>query len=284
MRLKMLVSLKDETQNILSKYKDFLEVHEFEDGEELRNFLEGADAPECEKIQKRREMLLIAATDETIALGKKLSVATAAYLNPKISGQSLSGVEYLIEGFEEADVPFLEKVWQRFHHIPWIIAETPRCIIRELSLEDMDALFELYSDKELTRYTETLFNYDEETKYQRAYINNMYRFFGYGMWLVFLKESGELIGRAGLEHREIHGQTVLELGYLIGTKYQKQGYAKEACRAIIEFARENTGFDEINCVIQVENTASVHLAEKLGFTYEDELELAGKKMLRYVYR
>ena len=228
MRLKSLVSLRNETQGIIEKYKANFKIHEFEDREELRFFLERAEGANCENMPKLRETLLIAATDESIAFGKEWSIATIGYLNPQISGQSLSGVEYLIEGFEEVEASLLEKAYQRFHHIPWTIAETERCIIRELALEDIDALFELYRDEELTKYTEPLFDYEEEMEYQRAYINNMYRFFGYGTWLVFLKDTGELIGRAGLEHREYHGEIELELGYLIREKDMRKRYVRQS--------------------------------------------------------
>ena len=33
------------------------------------------------------------------------------------------------------------------------------------------------------------------------YIENMYGFFGYGLWLVFDKKTGELVARAGIENR-----------------------------------------------------------------------------------
>lgn len=230
----------------------------------------------------RQNSLLIASTDETIVIGKKLGIATMAYANPAFPNQTYSGVEMIVEGFEEIDVDFLEKVYQRWHHLPWTILETERCVVRELTLDDMDALFSLYADEEICQFTEPLFPYEEEKDYQSAYIKNMYRYFGYGMWLVFLKETGELIGRAGLEHREIHEQTELELGYLIGRPYQAKGYATEVCRAIIMYAKEKTGFEQINCVIQKENAMSIHLAEKLGFSHIEDYELDGKVMHRFV--
>ena len=229
----------------------------------------------------QKTSLLIASTDETIALGKELGIATMAYANSSFPNQTYRGVEMIVEGFEEVDEDFLEKVYQRWHHMPWTILETERCIVRELTLDDMDGLFELYADKEMCQFTEPLFPYEEEKEYQRAYINNMYRYFGYGMWLIFLKETGELIGRAGLEHREIKEQTELELGYLIGAPYQGKGYATEVCKAILEYAKDNTGFEQINCVIQEENKASIGLAEKLGFSHIETYDMDGKIMLRF---
>lgn len=268
--LKSIIAIEGELNNQLDKYRKGLKLSLFKTPGEL--MLE-AD---------RDQTLLIAATDETIALGKELGVATLAYMNPDFPNQTYAGVEMIVEGFEEVDADFLEKVYQRYHQIPWTILETERCVVREITLDDLDALFELYADEEISKYTEGLYPYEEEKEFQRAYINNMYRFFGYGMWLVFTKETGELIGRAGLEHREIHEQIELELGYLIGTKYQRKGYATEVCKAIIEYAKENTGFEQINCVIQNENKASIHMIEKLGFSLKESFDLDGKIMYRFV--
>lgn len=49
---------------------------------------------------------------------------------------------------------------------------------------------------------------------QKNYIENMYGFYGYGLWLVFEKETDELIGRAGIEIRNIDGADKNELDIL----------------------------------------------------------------------
>ena len=272
MKLERIIVLENELNINLDKYSNVLEISLCMSLEELK-----------QEIQKKKDnSLLIAATDSTIALGKELGIATMAYMNPEIPNQSYSGVDMLVEGFDEVDVDFLEKVWQRHHRIPWTILETERCIVRELTLEDLDALFELYADGEIDKYTDALYPYEEEKEFQRAYIENMYRYFGYGLWLVFSKESGKLIGRAGLEHREYNGEIELELGYIIGGSYQGKGYATEICEAILAYAKENTGFDRINTLIEDGNIPSKKLSEKLGFVHEEDFDLAGKVMHRYI--
>ena len=272
MRLKKLISLRQELNKFPMMSRGNYEMLFVTSLEELKKEL---------SIGKN-DSLLIAATDTTIALGKEYAVATMAYMNPEMLGQTYSGVDMIVEGFEEVDANFLEKVWQRYHHIPWKIAETERCVIRELALDDLDELFALYADEEITKYTEGLYPYEEEQEFQLAYINNMYRFYGYGMWLVFSKETGELIGRAGLEHREYNGETELELGYVIGTKFQRQGYATEVCRQVVEIAKEMTDFPRINCLIEADNQPSCRLAEKLGFVWSEDMVLDGKTMKRYM--
>lgn len=226
--------------------------------------------------------LLIAATDEMIEVGKELGIATIAYVKSEFPEQTYSGVDMIVEGFDEVDADFLEKMYQRHHRIPWKILETERCVVRELSLEDLDGLFELYADDGMDDYTEPLYPYEEEKEFQRAYIENMYRYFGYGMWLVFEKESDKLIGRAGLEHREYNDIVELELGYLIGKKYQGKGFATEVCKAILEYAKENAGFERINTVIQDGNDVSIALSRKLGFEQKESYEMDGKIMHRFI--
>lgn len=279
--LKCLYGVKEEVGNNLEKYREQFAVWLAKDSDELYRMLK-VEFWLGDEHREYEDALLIAACDDTIALGHRFGIATMAYMNPEIINQTYSGVDMIVEGFEEVDGNFLKKVYQRYHHLPWTIAQTERCVIKELSLENLDDLFALYADEEMYKYTENLYPYEEELEFQRAYINNMYRFYGYGMWLVFSRETGELIGRAGLEHREYNGEIELELGYAIGMKFQRQGYATEVCERIIEVAKSMTDFSRINCLIDADNIASIRVAEKLGFIHLEDVEQDGRHMSRYI--
>lgn len=172
-------------------------------------------------------------------------------------GEPQCGTRYAVESLAELDIEYLERVRRRYNHIPWDIGDTDRCLIRELSLADLPALYELYDKPGMTDFVEPLYDYETELEYQKAYIENMYGFYEYGMWLVFSKETGKLIGRAGLEHNE--------MGYMIAPEFQNLGYATEVCRFIVDYARKNTDFEELYCRIDEKNVASVRLAKRLGF-------------------
>ena len=274
MHLRYIIGLKSEIADLLEAYGMFC----FRLYENLPAFLEDLNY----LTEIRNEALLIAATDEMITCGKKFGIATIAYAKAEFPNQSYRGVDMVVEGFEEVDADFLEKMYQRHHRIPWTILETERCVVRELSLDDLEGLFALYADDGMDAYTEPLYPYEEEKEFQRAYIENMYRYFGYGMWLVFEKETNALIGRAGLEHREYNDVVELELGYLIGRKYQGKGYATEVCKAILDYAKENAGFTRINTVIQDGNDVSIALSKKLGFEQKESYEMDGKIMHRFI--
>ncbi len=229
----------------------------------------------------KSECMAIASGPAMIGAADALDLAVAVYENPDAEGK-ITGYPSVILGFEEVDFVYMLHIWQRKRGIPWKILETRRCYLREITLEDLDDLFELYAYKGMTDYIEPLYERKKEEDYQRAYIANMYGFYGYGMWLVKEKGTDKLIGRAGLENRLLDGEYELEMGYAIAAPYQRQGYAREVCEGVLKYAKETLGFARVNCLIQKENKPSVALVKKLGFTYLESVAEGGKLYGRYI--
>lgn len=172
---------------------------------------------------------------------------------------------YVVLDMDALSYDYLDMVYARFHNIPLVITKSRRLIIREMSVEDVPALYDIYKGNVLN-YIEPLKDPATERELAESYIKSMYGFYGYGMWLVVRKSDNRIIGRAGFSEREMpDGNVKTELGYLIGEEYQKQGYAYEACTAILEYAKENLDFEEVIACIEEGNTASVGLVIKLGF-------------------
>ena len=238
---------------------------------------------------KPEECMLLATEPEEVAWARadgnpildKLTVI--GYEIPDFSKQiPLSNVDMLLLGLEEVDMEFLLRTFQRKHHLPWRILETKRCYLREITLDDMDDLFELYNKKGITDYIEPLYERQEEEEYQRAYIENMYGYYGYGMWLVKEKDTNRLIGRAGIDYRML-GEEIIEMGYVIAPEYQRQGYAYEVCQAIMGWVKSNLDFRRIDCLVEPGNEASVGLLHKLGFQETERIKQDGKLFRHFWY-
>lgn len=236
--------------------------------------------------------IIVAKNAQDIAQAKRENKPIIG-LDTGTNSAELWGADYVVMDENAIDEALAERVYKRHTGEPWTIAETKRCIIRELTMDDIDALFELYSKPGITDFVEPLYDYDKECEYERAYIEHMYGYYEYGMWLVFSKETGELIGRAGLENRDYCDEqetqgvsgtyhSEMELGYIIASEYQRQGYATEVCQAILEYAWENLCPDRINCLIDEENYPSRRLVEKLGFQLIGKTDVTGESLLRYV--
>lgn len=199
-------------------------------------------------------------------------VVTGMYAEGRIKGGIVGygadcdiRTSYVIDEFADIPAQYYRQIFARLSGEPLVIAQTERLVIREISLADMDALFELYDTLSGCKYVESLYERKDEEEFTANYIKNMYAFYNYGLWLVFEKESGKLVGRAGIENRVIDGETCQELGYLIGSGYRKKGYAWEACKAILNYASEYLMLDELRVCIDKNNEPSIDLAQKLGF-------------------
>ncbi|MFA9376801.1 MAG: GNAT family N-acetyltransferase [Lachnotalea sp.] len=227
------------------------------------------------------ECLIISELSAVIMTAKNLKIPCVGYDNPVIEKQDLYQANMVVEGFEEIDYKFLSDVYQRFYNLPIVVASTNRLIIREMVLEDLEELFYLYSNPQITKFIEPLYPYEEEVEFTKAYIRNMYGFYGYGLWSLIEKKTGRLIGRAGLNNREVDGIIQIELGYMIGVSYQRQGYAFEACNEILEFAFRQLECTSVNCFVAKENEASIALIKKIGFIYSKEVEIEGEKLLLF---
>lgn len=205
------------------------------------------------------------------------------YLHSKNKKESFQGIPFAVMELEDVTLSYIEKIYKRFRNIPWTILETDRCIIREITEDDLEELYEIYKEPSISLYTENLYeDPDKERAYIRDYIEQVYKFCGYGIWAVIHKESGRMIGRAGLACRE--GFDTPELGYVIAVPYQHQGYAAEVCRAILDYSGSELGFMQIRVLFHHENEASLRLCQKLGFQRDGEIFIDGEKMLQYIYK
>lgn len=187
--------------------------------------------------------------------------------------------DMIVLGFEEIGIQFLDRVLKRRNGAPWNILYTERTMVREITLEDLDELYALYDGEGITDYTEPLYERQKEEAYTSSYIAYMYYYYGYGMWIVRDRKTGALVGRAGIEHRDIGNEVLMELGYLIGKQYQNKGYATEVCEAILAYAKEEIGINELHCFIHPDNHASLHLAEKLGFQMAEQFDSEKEELM-----
>lgn len=197
------------------------------------------------------------------------------------SSTGFAGALYVIEQIEEIGYETVDMAYRRLAGIPWEILTTKRCIIRETIVEDVDSFYQIYAEPEITRYMESLYaDRDEEIAYIIDYQEKVYSFYGYGMWTV-LTRDGTVIGRAGISWRE--GFDLPELGFVIGVPWQRQGYAYEACSAILAYAQNELGLTKIQALVMKGNDKSEGLCRKLGFQYLEEVTSEGIVYRRMVF-
>jgi [ribosomal protein S5]-alanine N-acetyltransferase len=156
-----------------------------------------------------------------------------------------------------------------------IIIETPRLLLRQLTIEDAEEMFLLNEDPDVIRYTgDVPYNNVEEVK---SFISNYEQYTKYqqGRLATILKDTGAFIGWCGLKYLEETKES--DLGYRLHKKYWKKGYATEAGRACLGYGFNQLGLSLIIAHALRDNEASIKVLQKLGLKQCREMELHGEK-------
>ena len=147
--------------------------------------------------------------------------------------------------------------------------ETERLLLREMTEEDFDALYRVLGDSDIMQH----YPYTFDEARVRGWIQRnreRYQVFGFGLWAVCLKETGEMIGDCGLTMQVIDGQIKPEIGYHIRGDQQRKGYAKEAAAAVRDWTFRNTPFQVIYSYMKYTNEPSARTAMAYGCRLVDE--------------
>lgn len=191
---------------------------------------------------------------------------------------------FVVEEPQEQEAKYFEQVYRRFAGIPWDIAETPRCLIREMCPEDAPRLEEIYAEPSVNRFLggfypeEVRGDAEQKRLFLEKYIQNVYGFYGYGIWTVVEKESGEIIGRAGFRSG---GDGIPDLGYVIDPVRQRRGFGFEVCGALLRYGAEELGFRQVKALVEPDNLSSAALCRKLGFAERGSVCEDGKRYLQF---
>jgi RimJ/RimL family protein N-acetyltransferase len=159
--------------------------------------------------------------------------------------------------------------------------ETDRLILRPLQEEDQEDLLKIFGDPEVMKaFDEPPYTDEQMTWWLQKNIKH-YRQDGYGAFAVIEKSSGELIGDCALEHMDVDGDQAVELGYDFRSDFWNQSFATEAAAAVRNFAFSELRLNRLISIIRVGNQASKRVSEKIGMSFEYEVEHRGIRYWKY---
>lgn len=157
--------------------------------------------------------------------------------------------------------------------------ETKRLSLRPMHESDFDALLRIFTDSRvMAAFHHPPFTREQMQRWLKRNIAHQNEF-GYGLFSVILKETGELIGDCGLE--QIEDQGAAELGYDLRSEFWNLGYATEAACAVRDYAFDVLKLPYLISLIRVGNLASKRVAEKVGMTLAGEFTRLGVQYWKY---
>lgn len=140
-----------------------------------------------------------------------------------------------------------------------MLIETERMIVRDFNQDDVWDLHEIFSDAETMKNCEPAYHFEKTQKFLKEFCIAKK-----GAVAAALKNGNKMIGYILFKPLE---DSVYEIGWIFNKQYWRQGYAYEACSALMSY-----GFREMNVHKVVAETIdiqkSVRLMEKLGMERE----------------
>ena len=158
--------------------------------------------------------------------------------------------------------------------------ETERLILREFRVEDLDAHAATLGDSQVMEFIGGKPMTREDSWRRLCSGIGSWQLIGIGPWAVERKADGAMVGHCGFFEFQRDMQPSIrgepEMGWIFDRLVHGQGIAFEACKAALDWAEREIGAETYPAIIDLENAASMKLAERLGFVrqadglYRDE--------------
>ena len=154
-----------------------------------------------------------------------------------------------------------------------MILETERLVLAELAESDWPLILALLNEPLWLKFIGDRGVHTPEAA--RAYLRNgpiaSYAAHGFGLWAVRLKLDGTPVGICGLIKRATFDD--VDIGFALLERFSGKGYATEAARASLHHGWEKLGLKRIVAITDSENSASIHVLEKIGLRFEKNIAL-----------
>lgn len=149
--------------------------------------------------------------------------------------------------------------------------ETERLILRKVTLNDLDDLFNNWgSDVNTTKFL--TFKTHESKEITLKFINNWISKYEKGglEWGIELKENHQVIGVISAD--KSYKYKCVEIGYSISSKYWNKGLMTEALNKVVNYLLDECDFNIVEAIIPSNNIGSIKVAKKCGLTLEATLK------------
>ena len=168
--------------------------------------------------------------------------------------------------------------WQEapFYNEAMIKIETERLLLRPLEEKDYDGVKSVICDAETMVYYGAPYP-EEGVRRWLDWSYGLFEDYGFGLFAIIRKEDGAFIGDISVSIQHIAGKMRPEIGYHLSKSYWRQGYAKEAGAAILDWLFENTSLNTVYSYTTTPNLPSRKTSLSLGLKERGYFEKEGEE-------
>ncbi|WP_289755793.1 GNAT family N-acetyltransferase [uncultured Duncaniella sp.] len=143
--------------------------------------------------------------------------------------------------------------------------ETDRLILRQWSDNDLAPFSEINRNKEVMEHFPSILTHEETVKFYKRIVSEFSEF-GIGLYALELKSDGKFIGYTGFHHFDFDAEFSpgIEIGWRLDSRYWNHGYATEAAKACLDYARKRRLFSLVYSFTALCNHRSERVMQKIG--------------------
>jgi len=154
--------------------------------------------------------------------------------------------------------------------------KSERLILSEFTKNDASFFYQLVNEPAWKQYIgdKNVHTILDAEKYLENNIIPSYQKFGFGFYVVMLKEDNTSIGMCGLIKRD--WMDYVEIGFAFLAQYRGKGYAIESSIATKKYAKEKLAISQIAAITDVDNEKSGNLLNRLGLEFDKLISYPGE--------
>ena len=161
--------------------------------------------------------------------------------------------------------------------------ETPRTVLERMRMDDLPDMIRLLRDPRVAEnlWPEIGVPSERQVTEGTAAKAGHWERHGFGLWVQRDRETGEMVGRGGLQWTHVAGRDEVEVAWAVVPERWGQGLATELAEASIQTAFGPLELQVIVAFTVPRNAASRRVMEKTGFTFDREIVCAGHPSVLY---
>jgi len=162
-----------------------------------------------------------------------------------------------------------------------VVIETERLVLCKFALNDAPFIFDLLNSPKWLQYIgdRGIKSFSDAQDYLVNGPLKSYANYGFGLYLIKLKDAGTPIGMCGLIKRDYLED--IDIGYALLPQYEGKGYAYEIALATTTYASNKLHLLKLAAITNFDNEGSVKLLKKMGFIFKETIMVDTKELMLF---